>query len=91
MKKKYIDYTEMPTRAITHIYSLPVYFMLPPSIHFEISIPQDAYNFETLGAPLTPWGVAQVWFFFVDYRYTYLDIVVNNISIKKMCLSAIPP
>ena len=41
--------------------------MLPPSIHFEISIPQDAYNFGTLGAPFKKK-------FLVDYRYTYLDI-----------------
>ena len=63
--------------------------MLPPSIHFEISIPQDAYNFGTLGAPLTPWrggggGCTKFFIFFlVDYKYTYLDIVVNNISIIK--------
>ena len=52
--------------------------MLPPSIHFEISIPLDTYNFGTKGAPLTPWGggVAQkkCIYFLVDYRYTYLDI-----------------
>ena len=30
--------------------------MPPPSIHFELSIPQDEYNFGTLGATLTPLG-----------------------------------
>ena len=53
--------------------------MLPPSIHFEISIPQDAYNFGTLEAPLTPGGGGGglhnfFCIFLVDYRYTYLDI-----------------
>ena len=50
--------------------------MLPPSIYFEISIPQDAYNFETL-APLTPWGgggggggVAQFILIFLFYLYS---------------------
>ena len=64
-------------------------FMLPPSIHFEISFLPDAYNFGTLGAPLTPWCDAQnlFIFFLVDYRYTYLDIncqrYLNN---KKKCV-----
>ena len=53
--------------------------MLPPSIHFEISIPLDAYNFGANRAPLTPWGgggCTKFYFFtfLIDYRSTYLDI-----------------
>ena len=73
----------MPKRAITYIYihkyTCVANFTFPISIHFEISIPQDAYNFGTLGAPLTSWGGggaggAPVFIFLVDYRSTYLDI-----------------
>ena len=70
----------MSTRAITYniLFTCVANFMLPTSIHFEISIPQDEYNFRTLGAPLTPWGGGLhnviIIYFLVDYRYTYLDI-----------------
>ena len=45
IKKNYIRYTEMYNKKKERKKSVD--FMLPLSIHFEISIPLDAYNFGT--------------------------------------------
>ena len=52
-----MHYKNMHSLLHTYTYNLfsIVNFMLPPSIDFAIFIPPDAYNFGTLGAPLTPW------------------------------------
>ena len=65
------------------IYSTSVVnFMLPPSIHFEKSIPPHAHNFGTSGMPWGGGGGGGLHIFFslfclVNYSYTYLDILVN--------------
>ena len=51
--------------------------MLPPSKHFEISIPLDAYNFWDKKGAIDSLGDCTyviILFFLVDYRYTYLDL-----------------
>ena len=61
----------MHSRANTYIKSTSVViFILPPSIHFEISIPPDAGNFGTLRVT----HQFLICYFLVDYRYTNLDI-----------------